>query len=127
MEISIFLAKVFGLYIGILSLLMIFFPARFQVMIDDMLNCPAVLSLSAVITLILGILLIVSHNIWVADWRGVVTVLAWLVFIKGVIRVFAPQSGVNMVKSIESSSYYIAIGVIYFVIAAYLLYKGFSL
>jgi phosphoglycerol transferase MdoB-like AlkP superfamily enzyme len=43
------------------------------------------------ITLILGILMVVAHNIWQWNWRVIVTILAWLTLIKGLSILYVPQ------------------------------------
>ncbi len=48
-------------------------------MLKDFAIQRGVLLLNAIITPIIGILLVVSHNLWVADWRVVITIIAWLI------------------------------------------------
>ena len=42
-------------------------------------------------TLIIGLLMVVSHNIWQWDWRVVITLLAWLTLFKGLSIIIFPQ------------------------------------
>ena len=32
-----------------------------------------------------------THNVWTADWRVVITILGWLAVITGAIRIVCPQ------------------------------------
>ncbi|HAK53772.1 MAG TPA: hypothetical protein DCM54_17980 [Gammaproteobacteria bacterium] len=36
------------------------------------------------ITLLLGLVTVIAHNVWVADWRVIITVLGWTTLIKGI-------------------------------------------
>ena len=39
----------------------------------------------------IGLLNIIAHNLWVADWRLMVTLFGWFVFIKGITRFAFPK------------------------------------
>lgn len=43
--------------------------------------------LLAIITLILGLVTVISHNIWQGSWQICITVLGYLTLIKGFIRI----------------------------------------
>ena len=36
--------------------------------------------------------MVLVHNVWVADWRIVITLLAWLTLIKGIVRLNLPHA-----------------------------------
>lgn len=91
MDISIFLAKTLGIYLVIISLALFMNAERFKSIVYDLTNNPSLLFLTGVMALIIGILLVVSHNIWEPDWRIIITIIAWLSLIKGLIRVLFPQ------------------------------------
>lgn len=59
--------------------------------IKSMLRQPALMFPLVLILLICGLLIIVGHNIWVADWRVIVTIVGWLTVFKGVIVLIFPQ------------------------------------
>lgn len=120
MELSIFLAKVFSIYLVIISLAMFARPNNFKDLAMDLVREPGALFISMFIALILGILLIVSHNVWVMGWPVLITILGWIVFAKGLIRLFFPELIVDMTKILEKQ-------IIYFSIAGFNLLLGFVL
>lgn len=126
MEISLFLAKALGIYFVIVSIGMVFDAARFRPLILDMLNKPPLLFLSGFIALILGILLVVSHNIWVMGWQVIITLAAWSALIKGIIRVVFPQLFVDTSRKwVQSDMAYYVTGVVLLVLGIFLCYHGF--
>jgi hypothetical protein len=125
MDISIFLAQAFGLYLTISAIAMFVKRKRINAVIDGITTNPALLFVIAFITLILGILLILSHNIWVADWRVVITLLAWVTFIAGIVRLFFPEMIVKMANNVKSCSVYYTITTISLLVGVYLLWIGF--
>ena len=87
---SVVLAQVFGIYLAVMGISLLFNPKYYNEAAADLFAHKGVLLLSAIMTLILGIILVLSHNLWVNDWRVIVTMLCWLTFIKGVVRVVFP-------------------------------------
>lgn len=124
MDISIFLAKVISLYLIILSIAIFINSARFPSMLNEIFVTPANIFMAGILTLIIGILLVVSHNIWQANWRVVITILAWLTFISGIIRVACPQFAFNRLKKMTKGGF-VTISVIALLIGLFLGYFGF--
>jgi len=124
-DVSIFLAKVFGIYLMLISVAMFLKPQRFKDLATKMLNDEAVLSLAMIITLILGSLIIVSHNIWVMDWRVFITLLGWLILAKSAIILFSPKLMAKLVKIYEIKSAYLISGAISFLLGLLFICKGF--
>jgi hypothetical protein len=59
--------------------------------IKSMLRQPGLMFPLVLLLLICGLLIIVGHNIWVADWHVIVTIVGWLTVLKGVIVLMFPQ------------------------------------
>jgi len=124
MDTSIFLAKVIGLYLLIVSLWILVKGKALQEVIKEFVQSRALILIIAVITLILGLLLVVSHNIWVSDWRVVVTLLCWLTLVSGLVRLFFPQAVVAMAGKFPSSGFRTA-ALFLIILGGYLTYRGF--
>ena len=126
METSIFLAKVMGIYLAIEGLALIINKKYLIRAIKEMLKTKGVIYVFSFFTLILGILLVVGHNVWTADWVGLVTLLGWLVLIKGVLNVLFPKIGLKVAEKFMPSAWYTGTGVVLIIIGAYLAAKGFG-
>ena len=126
MEISIFLAKVLGIYLLVIGLSMLINGKTIKPLLINVINDPSLLFVTGFIALILGILLVVSHNIWVADWRIVITLVAWMALLKGIIRTACPQFALNASKKwIENSFNYNISMILVLLIGLFLSYHGF--
>ena len=44
-----------------------------------------------VVLLICGLLTVMGHNLWVRDWRVIVTIVGWAVMVKSIALILAPQ------------------------------------
>ena len=86
-----FLATVNGCYLIIFSLFLLFRHTLVKSIMGDILAQRGLFFLMAIITVILGLLMVVSHNVWVNDWSVAVTIFAWAKLIGGVIRLFCPE------------------------------------
>ena len=82
---SIFLAQVIGWYFVIISLFLLGRRQAMKSLVGDILADRALMFFIALITLILGLLLVVSHNLWVMGWPVIITLVAWLVLISGIV------------------------------------------
>jgi hypothetical protein len=91
MDRSIFLARVLGIYYLIVSTAIAVNFNQFASDVERLINNPSLMFISSFFTLIIGLLMVVSHNIWEWSWRVLVTIIAWLALIKGVSILFLPH------------------------------------
>jgi len=89
MEISIFFAKLWGSFFIIFGLL--FIITRQLGKTIEMTNDRTFVISTGYITLLMGLVTVILHNIWVADWRIVITILGWATLIKGIMKVGFPE------------------------------------
>ncbi|MGB7978984.1 MAG: hypothetical protein WCF19_07505 [Chlamydiales bacterium] len=122
---SIFYAQVIGLWLTLLGLAMIIHHARFKKTLHDTLTHPAVLTATGLIALALGLLIVVSHNIWVPAWPVVVTLFGWVLIFQGIMRIFWPESLAKMMKDILAGSGYTVMSWVWLIVGVYLLWAGF--
>jgi len=123
---SIVLARFLGLYLAITAIFLLVRPDTVREMVTDLVNSKAVMFVTAIVTLMLGIILVVLHNIWVPNWRVVITLLAWLILVKGILRLFLPENTAKMMsKFISSKSSYYITAVIALLVGVFLIYQGF--
>lgn len=122
---SEFLAQAFSLYFVVMGLAVLINRGEWLSIIDQFFENKAVLLFSGVFTLILGILLVLSHNIWVMDWRVIITFFSWTTFIKGVGLLVFPEKWFAMSKSLLNESFLTYWGGAVMVIGGILGYYGF--
>jgi hypothetical protein len=75
-----------------------------------------------------GLLLVVSHNVWVAGWPVIVTLLSWLVLIKAIAYLLLPFSAMaGVVKAFNRPAWFTAGGAITAGFGVFLAAKGFQI
>ena len=113
MDVSIFLAKAIGLYYVIVAIAMFVNSSKFTAFLSDFAKNSTMLIPAGLFTLLIGILLVLTHNVWDSSWRIIISVIAWMALISMIKR---------CVKS--KQSYYSAV-VIVLVLGIVLCYFGF--
>lgn len=125
METSIFLAKVIGLF-GAISTLAIIIRYKLHIaMEENAAKYPTTIHLSGFLFLMLGILLTVSHQVWTWDWRVVITILGWLILVKGIMRIVFPDTVKKLIEKKKNDKRFLLAEIVTFIISVYLLYQGF--
>jgi len=125
METSIFLAKIIGLVCVISTAAVMLRYKESLAFEEEAVRSPLFIYMSGFVILILGILLVVSHSVWEFDWRLVITVIGWLVLLKGIGRIFFPHAVKRLIEKKKVNRKFILGEVAVFLIGIYLLYYGY--
>ncbi|MBI2048554.1 MAG: hypothetical protein HYT30_01345 [Parcubacteria group bacterium] len=73
-----------------------------------------------------GIAIVLSHNIWEASWRGIITILGWGMIIKGIVRILVPEWALRTSGMVSSNTFIMkCTAFVLFLIGLYLSYRGF--
>ncbi len=108
-NLSLFLARFFGIYFLIFAILWLLRQDRMKDLIKDIFSKPALLAVTGIISLMLGIAIVVSHNVYAWSWQGFITLLRYLSILKGIIRLSFPKHDKKMALSmIKGNRYWFA-------------------
>ena len=128
MDISMFLAQAFGLYFVISGIALLVNQDLVKGLIKKFSSDADSVAIGGFVALVIGVPLVLVHNVWEGSWQILVTVLVWLTFLKGVIRVLAPHAVVSWSKQFGAMPGLVrALLLIMVVVGLYLLYFGFGL
>ena len=96
---------------------------------DDMFGImlePSYLFSTGLMTLVIGIALVVGHNIWDGSWRVVITVIGYLSLVKGFVILIWPQAMITMTEGMVESGAIWAQLVFAMLFYGWLAWLGFS-
>lgn len=65
-------------------------PDLYLAMLKDFLATPSFIFVIGMLALVAGVAIVNAHNLWVADWPVIITVLGWLLVIRGLISLVFP-------------------------------------
>lgn len=91
MTASIFIARLLGPLFLLVGIAMPFKQAMFRAIMEDFFRSPAMIYLAGFFGLLGGIAIVLTHNLWVADWRVIITLIGWLAIVRALVTIYAPQ------------------------------------
>jgi len=126
MSTSIFLAKLIGPVCLVIGLALLINGAAFRTLAGEFLNNPALMFLSGVLTLPVGLAIVLTHNVWAGDWRILITILGWLAIVGGAARILVPQRAAAVGRTLVANPSALPISTgIYLVFGALLSFFGY--
>ena len=108
MATSIFLARLIGPVMALVGVSVLANEAAFRKLAQEFLRSPALIFLSGMILMPAGLAVVLSHNVWVANWTVIITLLGWIAVISGAVRVFAPDRATKLGKKVLSYNFTMA-------------------
>jgi hypothetical protein len=128
MELSYFLAQIFGLLLIIFSIAFLFRPIIVTVAIRDLRPFSFTMLLAGLLGVTGGLFIILTHPIWEFSWRGIITLFGWIMLFKGVMYIAFPDTlrftATSMVNGIEKRTVML---LLILVLGCYLTLHGFKL
>jgi uncharacterized protein YjeT (DUF2065 family) len=125
MDISLFLAKLLGLYFLIVAILCIFRKRQMATTGKELASSRSALAVSGEISLLFGLVIAVDHSIWEMSWVGLITLLGYLLILKGILRFAFPARVKELMAKVSNGGYWL-ICLIMLAVGAYLTYCGFT-
>lgn len=90
MNLSNYLAELWGITIAVVSIAFLIKPKRLEKLFAEVKN-ESTISFLGVVTFIIGLAMVLIHNLWVLDWRVSITILGWFTLLKGLNLLFLPE------------------------------------
>jgi len=90
MQTSIFIARLIGPVMIVAGFSVLLNRRGFRSMAEDFLASRGLMFLGGLMVMLGGLAIVLTHNVWVANWRVIVTLFGWLMVIAGAIRIIEP-------------------------------------
>jgi len=122
-----YLSKLVGLYCLVIAVSMMSHKQATVMMVSSIVNNAPLLLVTAILALVAGLAIILSHNVWSGSAPAVVvTLVGWVSFFKGLILLFlTPDSSVAYVNALHYDQFFYFYMSITLVTGAYLTFAGF--
>ena len=125
MELSIFLARLLGLYLLIVAADLLLRRHELQGVVKNFASSKGLLVFSGSFSLLLGLAIAIAHPVYEVNWRGFITLLGYLLIARGTLRVAFPTRQQKKLVSFFHQRYW-TIFLILLIFGIYLTYSGFS-
>jgi uncharacterized membrane protein len=104
MDLSNYLAEIWGISMVVSSLALLIKEKHLKRLFAK-IESEESLFMWGLISFVIGIAMVLVHNIWVQNWQVIVTILGWLSLIKGLSLLFLPELAKNWSKKIENAPF----------------------
>ena len=126
METSLFLAQLIGPVLIVIGVGLLLKKTEFREMATDFLSSRALIFVSGLLTLVTGLAIVLTHNVWEFNWPVIITILGWLSVFGGVFRILFPDSVQSVGTSmLDKPAVMTVSGAIQIVLGLWLSYVGY--
>jgi len=125
MDISLFLAKFFGVYLVVMGLFVAMRPKDVAKLTNGLKSNIVLRYMAGIMALIFGLVLVLLHNVWLGTWEVAITILAWGSLIKGILILLLPDHFFKLAHGFGAHKNYNLSSAIVIVLGIYLAYIGF--
>lgn len=121
------LSQFYGVVLAVTGLGILLNRDHFHKVVDNVCKNQGAQFLLAMLSLLLGTIIVINHNIWHKDWTAIVTIVGWVMLFDGVVRMLFPAAMINMNKAEGKKNSVTALSVIMLIVGLVLVYYGFNL
>jgi hypothetical protein len=111
----------------VLAVAMAFNIGSFPALAEQVSRDLALIFLSGILLLVAGLAIVRAHNVWIAGWPVLVTIIGWIAIVSGIARMLFPnQLAAMAVGFSQSTGWLIAWAVLLLVLGGFLTFKAYS-
>lgn len=125
MELSILLFRLFGFLWVIIGGAYILRHEHIRATLQDFYRNYALITIIGILNIVLGLLVALNFTHWEFSARGFITLLAYLMILKGIVHLYYPEWGKSMAEYISRKNHFNIVGVIFIAFGLWLLYNGY--
>jgi len=125
MVLSNFLANIWGISFITIALSLLIYQENIK-KIFELVENKTNLFFCGVLSLIVGVAMVLSHNIWVLNWRLAITLLGWLILARGIALLFFPKICLIFLRKIKDNQNIPFALVAVVILGCILIYFGFT-
>ncbi len=125
MELSLFLAKLFGIFMVLIPFAMILNKDGFDDLFKTLSKSSEGLMFAGFFRLMAGLAIVLGHNIWVQDWTVLITVFGWLMIASGLTLLINPAFVQRKMAKLDAPGPRTCMLLFTFLVGLYLMYQGF--
>lgn len=123
---TIFLAKVIGWFFFLTGLMMVLNHQHFKKTVSEFLSDHLMITLSGQMSILLGLIVVITHNVWISEWPVLITLVGWFFLLQGLMRTFFPEAFIRHTRQLLAKSSYLFLCWGWLLVGLYLIWASFS-
>lgn len=100
---TLVLARAYGVAILIVGLSAVLAPQRMKAALAEFAGRPGLTFLSALFAVVLGLTLVIVHSVWADFPAALVSLLGWVILLKGIVLLAAPEGLMKVAAAVGDS------------------------
>lgn len=127
MDTSYLIARLLGPVMVVAGIAIFVNRKQMAEVFEDFVASPALIFIAGVLALVMGIAIVNAHNLWVADWRIILTLVGWIAILGGIVRMVFPGAAIGLGRRMmRHETVLAASGAVNLMLGAFLAMVGFS-
>jgi hypothetical protein len=91
MATAVFLAKLIGPVMLVAAVSFLIHTKAYRAIAQEFMRSAALIYLSGILAMVAGLAIVLAHNVWILDWRVLITIFGWLALVGGAVRIALPD------------------------------------
>ena len=96
---SLFIVKILGPCFLVVALGIMFNREFYQKVMEDFCKNSALMFFGGMFPLVIGLVIVLSHNVWVSSWPVIITIYGWAGILKGIWLLVFPNSAAKFTQA----------------------------
>lgn len=127
MDVTLFLAKAIGIWMVSVGIGALRASDTFKTIGKEFTSEKLSWYLGALFAYIIGILIVLTHNVWEFNWPVLITIFGWIGLLKGISLIVFPEEFKKFADWYIEKVNFKIVGAIYGLVGLFLCWKGFGL
>lgn len=125
MQVSVFLARLLGPLLLLPGVGLLVNPRGFRTMASEVVGSVTLVYLFGLIDFAAGLAIVLVHNVRTVNWRVLITLIGWLLLIRGAARILITDTLMGYAKVIRKKQLYPVSGGVLVILGLVLCYFGY--
>lgn len=123
MELSLYLAQLMSVALVVVGLALLLRSDHYVKAYKSWMKNEGLMLLTAMLTLVVGLAIVLVHNVWVSSWEVLITIVGWGAVLKGVVLLLLPKEMEKLVNSLMKTKWLLPLGAVIWIVGG--LYLGY--
>ena len=110
MELSLYLGQLLSVVFVVVGLALLLRNGYYMNAYKAWIKHEGLMLFTAMVVLVAGVALVLVHNVWIAGWEVLITIVGWAMILKGVLLAFLPKEFGKLADSLMKQKWLLAFG-----------------
>ncbi|MFC1599659.1 hypothetical protein ACFL3T_01360 [Patescibacteria group bacterium] len=124
MELSLYLGQLFSVVLVVIGLALLLRSKHYAKAYKAWMKDAGLALFTGMVVLVAGVAVVLVHNVWIASWEVLITIVGWGMVLKGVLFLLLPKEFEKLVDYFMKMSWLLPLGAVIWIVGG--LYLGYN-